>query len=70
MSDQQSQKYITPREREVIKLLSEGYTAIEIAEMLFISIHTVITHRKRLIEKFGARNTVQMVVLSNKLLTA
>lgn len=52
---------ITSREEEVLSLLSEGMTDNEIGEKLFISFHTAKTHRKKLIAKFGAKNTTELV---------
>jgi len=52
---------ISSREREVLNLIADGYTAKEIADNLYISTHTVQTHRKNLIMKYGAKNTVHMV---------
>lgn len=51
----------TRREKEVLKLIAEGLTNQEIAEKLFISQLTVISHRKSLVEKTGAKNTAQLV---------
>jgi len=47
---------LTPREREVLKLVAEGHTSREIANMLYISLKTVMGHRTRLMEKLGLRN--------------
>lgn len=52
---------ITRREKEVLQLIAEGLTNAEIAEKLFISIPTVNTHRKSLIEKFNAANTAVLI---------
>lgn len=52
---------ITRREKEILQLISEGLTNAEIGEKLFISIPTVNTHRKSLLEKFGAKNTAALV---------
>jgi len=51
----------TRREREVLELLVKGYCAKEIANRLFISETTVITHKKNLKEKFSAKNTVELI---------
>lgn len=48
---------ITKREREVLKLIALEMTAAEIAEKLFISQNTVVTHRKNLISKLNVRNS-------------
>lgn len=42
---------VTQREREVLKLLAEGYRSKEIAKLLFISVKTVNTHRNNLMNK-------------------
>lgn len=42
---------LTKREKEVITMISKGRSSKEIAEELFISIHTVNTHRKNIIQK-------------------
>jgi len=52
---------ITQREREVIHLVAFEYSTNEIAKKLFISPHTVISHRKNLISKMGVKNTAGLV---------
>jgi DNA-binding NarL/FixJ family response regulator len=52
---------VTKRESEILKMVINGYTNQEIADKLFISITTVITHRKNLLLKFNAKNTVSLV---------
>ncbi len=60
LGDQQTQNktidlisQLSPREVELIHLVAEGLTNKEIAERLFLSIHTVKTHRKNIIKKLG-----------------
>ncbi len=53
---------LTKREKEVLELVAQGLTANEIAEALFVSLDTVETHRKNIIQKMNARNTVNAVV--------
>ncbi|ANH81171.1 DNA-binding response regulator [Niabella ginsenosidivorans] len=57
---------ITRREKEVLQLVAEGLTNAEIAERLFISVPTVNTHRKSLIEKFDAANTAALINKAGK----
>lgn len=52
---------LTRRELEVLELIAEEFTNPEIAEKLFISIRTVDTHRRNLIEKLGVKNTAGLV---------
>jgi DNA-binding NarL/FixJ family response regulator len=57
---------ISERELEVIKLIAEGYTNNEIAEKLFLSPHTVNTHRKNIMQKLGVNNTAAIVLYAVK----
>ena len=52
---------ISSRELEVLQLVAEGHTDQEIASQLFISYHTVNSHRKKLLTKFDAKNTAELV---------
>ncbi|WP_244526881.1 response regulator transcription factor [Pseudozobellia thermophila] len=52
---------ISSREEEVLRLIANGFSSKEIADILFISNHTAISHRKNLIEKFQVRNTAHLV---------
>lgn len=58
---------ITRREKEVLLLIAEGLTNTAIAEKLFISIPTVNTHRKSLLEKFDVKNTAMLIGKATKL---
>lgn len=55
---------LTSREAQILSLVVEGLTNQEIADKLFISIQTAISHRKNLLIKFKARNTAELVRLS------
>ena len=44
---------LSPREKEILRLLAEGYTSKEIAEKLVVSSSTVHTHRSNLMSKLG-----------------
>lgn len=61
---------LTRREKEVLFLISEGYTNAQIAEKLFISADTVNTHRKKLLAKLEVKNTAMLIkyAVDNKLL--
>ena len=52
---------LSRREREILSLISHEFTAKEIANKLFISAHTVDSHRKNLQIKMNARNTAGLV---------
>lgn len=52
---------ISERELEVLELIAEGYTNIEIADKIFLSKRTVEGHRQNLIDKAGVKNTAHLV---------
>jgi DNA-binding NarL/FixJ family response regulator len=51
---------LTPREREVVKLVAEGYSNKQIAEALVISEKTVERHRANVMDKLGMRDRVAL----------
>jgi DNA-binding NarL/FixJ family response regulator len=55
---------LTEREQEVLECLYTGSSTKEIAETLFISHHTVDSHRKNLIHKFEAKNSIHLIYLA------
>jgi len=52
---------LSPREREVLQLIGEGYTNRGIAERLFISVKTVEAHKEHIIQKVGARGSAELI---------
>ena len=52
---------LTPREREVLILVAQGYTNSEIADILFISPKTVDVHRTRMMNKLDLHNVAEIV---------
>ena len=57
---------LTDREIEVLQLISQEYSNPEIAEKLFISIRTVDTHKRNLLDKIGVKNTAGLVKFALK----
>lgn len=53
---------LSQREIEVIRLISDGSTNKAIADLLFLSTHTVNTHRKNIMNKLGIKNTAGIVI--------
>lgn len=52
---------LTEREIEVVRLITRGFSNAEIAEKLFISVRTVDTHRRNILEKLQVKNTAGLV---------
>ena len=49
------------REREVLALVARGYTSKELSELLFLSEHTVRTHRKNILAKLEITSNAELV---------
>jgi len=65
-SDQYDDAYklkfkLSKREIDVLKLLIQGKTNREIAEILFLSVFTIETHRKHLHQKLGVSNSIELL---------
>ena len=52
---------ISERERQVLQLIAYEYSSNEIAQKLYISHHTVVSHRKQLLQKMNVRNTAGLI---------
>ncbi|MGD9331478.1 MAG: response regulator transcription factor [Desulfobacterales bacterium] len=52
---------LTPRERQILQLIADGKTSKEIAQLLFISIHTVHNHRKNIKTRLSIRKNADLV---------
>ena len=59
-------KCLTERELEVLTLIGQHKTAGQIAEELYLSKHTVDTHRKNILEKAGLHKTSELVVFARE----
>ena len=52
---------LTEREKEILDLLSKGYTALQIADALNLSSETIRWYRKKLLQKFDVANTPELI---------
>jgi two-component system, NarL family, response regulator NreC len=57
---------LTERERQLYHLLAEGHSNKEIAARLSLSLHTVETHRTRIMEKLGVHSIAELVLSAVK----
>lgn len=58
---QSSLEGLTEREREVLRLIAQGKTTAEIAQLLVLSPHTVQTHRDHIMEKLNLHRTAELI---------
>jgi two-component system, NarL family, nitrate/nitrite response regulator NarL len=57
---------LSSREKEVLQLIAEGLPNPQIAARLHLSLHTVDSHRKNLLTKFGVNNTAMLIHMASK----
>lgn len=62
LSGERENNELSDREREILKLLAEGYSNREIADMLAISVKTVETHRANIMRKHNFKNITELVL--------
>lgn len=60
-------KTLSNREREVFQLIAEGHTTRQIADILFVSISTVKSHRSKIMEKLKIDSPLKLVHMAIKL---
>ena len=56
----------TKREKEILQLIGEGYSTKEMAHKLHISVNTVETHRRHLLEKIQVKNSMELIKQTSK----
>ncbi len=52
---------LSKRELEVLSLVAKGYSTTDIANMLFLSVHTISSHRKNILKKLNLRSPVELI---------
>jgi len=55
---------LTKREKQVLELIADGLTNLEIAAKLFLNINTIDSHRKNMTAKFKVKNTAALIKLA------
>ncbi|MGM0579749.1 MAG: response regulator transcription factor [Bacteroidota bacterium] len=58
---QKGMLYLTNKEKQVIQYLQDGYSSKEIADQLDVSPRTIETHRANILNKFGLKNTTELI---------
>jgi len=57
---------LSEREVEIIKLIAESYTTKDIADKLYLSFHTIGTHRKNIFKKLNIRSSSELILYAIK----
>ncbi len=57
---------LSEREREILQLLTEGYSSRQIADRLCLALKTVLNHRKNIMDKLGVENLAQLIAYAIK----
>ena len=57
---------LSDRELQIVQFIAEGYTNSQIAAIIYLSNHTVNTHRKNIMKKLGVNNTAGIVMYAVK----
>ncbi|WP_229216626.1 response regulator transcription factor [Dyadobacter sp. 3J3] len=52
---------LTTREKEILELISDGKLSKEISWLLKINVHTINTHRQRILEKLDVNNSIEVI---------
>lgn len=64
--EQKAELDLTKREKEILLMIKQGLLSKEISNKLSISVHTVNTHRQRVLEKLGANNSMEALIFASK----
>jgi len=64
---QKSKSILTDRELEILELSSQGFASKKIADQLYLSVNTVNNHRKKIMEKTNAMNTMEAITYARNL---
>lgn len=53
---------LSPREYEVLQLITKGFKTMDIADKLNVSVHTINSHRKNILKKLGLKSPTELIV--------
>ena len=57
---------LTKREKEILRMIADGKTSVQIGEELFVSPFTVDTHRRNLMQKFEVKNVAALIKIASE----
>lgn len=61
-----AQTHFTPRQKDIVNLISKGFSNMEIARKLSVSVHTVKNHKTQLFRKVNVKNAIALLVAIDK----
>ncbi len=65
LADKPDDIFLTPRESEILKMIIDGHSSNEIADILELSYHTITSHRKNINAKLGTSSLLEMTRIAN-----
>lgn len=65
--EKQTETNLSEREKQILSLIKDGMLSKEISDKLLISVHTVNTHRQRILQKLNANNSLEAVRFASEL---
>lgn len=67
LASEENTNPLSPREKEILQMVKNGLLSKEISEQLTISVHTVNTHRQRILEKLNVANSIEAIQYASRL---
>lgn len=64
---QQSEREITPRQKDIVQLIIKGFSNQQIADLLNVSIYTVKNHKQQLFKKVNVKNSIELANYAGRL---
>ena len=57
---------LTRREKEILRMIADGKTSQQVANILFLSVFTVETHRRNIFQKFQVKNLAELIKVATR----
>jgi DNA-binding CsgD family transcriptional regulator/PAS domain-containing protein len=66
LKEEEEKPKLSKRETQVLQLVKDGFLSKEISSKLSISVHTVNTHRQRILQRLGANNSLEAIAYASR----
>ncbi|WP_157501551.1 helix-turn-helix transcriptional regulator [Echinicola vietnamensis] len=57
---------MAPRELEILQLFTQGFSIDRTAELVHLSRHTIVSHRRKMMKKTGSKTILELLAFSQK----